>query len=184
MVKGKKLKSDRRKIKDKGSGHRRKVRKTGKMAELENRIGQEEQVRGERKSRTIQRKLRAAEIKINELESLTIEQQRKLDVLVPMDSMKVSLSELGEKLDGRTSRLSSEQTDLGVWTSQLESRLFDLEANSRNGISKEELEKVMSAITGDLESRVGHLEEHLANSRSELNSGNSKLRDLDQQIYL
>lgn len=49
------------------------------MAELENRIGQE-QVRGERKSRTIQRKLRAAEIKIDELESLTIEQQRKLDV--------------------------------------------------------------------------------------------------------
>ncbi len=183
MVKGKKLKSDRRKLKDKGSGHRRKVRKTGKMAELRNRIGQE-QVRGERKSRTIQRKLRAAEIKINELESLTIEQQRKLDVLVPMNSMKVSLSELGEKLDGRTSRLSSEQRDLGVWTSQLESRLFDLEANSRNGISKEELEKVMSAITGDLESRVGHLEEHLANSRSELNSANSKLRNLDQQIYL
>ncbi len=182
MVKGKKLKSDRRKIKDKGSGHRRKVRKTGKMAELENRIGQE-QVRGERKSKTIQRKLRAAEIKINELESLTIEQQRKLDVLVPINSMKVSLSELGEKLDGRKSRLSSEQRDLGVWTSQLESRLFDLEANSRNGISKEELEKVVSAITGDLESRVGHLEEHLANSSSELNSVNSKLRNLDQQIY-
>ena len=182
MVKGKKLKSDRRKLKGKGSGHRRKVRKTGKMAELENRIGQE-QVRGERKSKTIQRKLRAAEIKINELESLTIEQQRKLDVLVPINSMKVSLSELGEKLDGRTSRLSSEQRDLGVWTSQLESRLFDLEANSRNGISKEELEKVMSAITGDLESRVGHLEEHLANPRSELNSVNSKLRNLDQQIY-
>ena len=183
MVKGKKLKSDRRKLKGKGSGHRRKVRKTGKMAELENRIGQE-QVRGERKSKTIQRKLRAAEIKINELESLTIEQQRKLDVLVPINSMKVSLSELGEKLDGRKSRLSSEQRDLGVWTSQLESRLFDLEANSRNGISKEELEKVMSAITGDLESRVGHIEEHLANSRSELNSVNSKLRNLDQQIYL
>ncbi len=182
MVKGKKLKSDGRKLKDKGSGHRRKVRKTGKMAELENRIGQE-QVRGERKSKTIQRKLRAAEIKINELESLTIEQQRKLDVLVPINSMKVSLSELGEKLDGRKSRLSSEQRDVGVWTSQLESRLFDLEANSRNGISKEELEKVMSAITGDLESRVGHLEEHLANSRSELNSVNSKLRNLDQQIY-
>ncbi len=62
--------------------------------------------------------------------------------------------------------------------------MFDLEANSRNGISKEELEKVMSAITGDLESRVGHIEEHLANSRSELNSVNSKLRNLDQQIYL
>ncbi len=61
------------------------------------------------------------------------------------------------------------------------SKLEELEANSKNVVSKEELEKVIGLIVGGLESRVGQLEEHL---RSELNSLKSKLKNLDHQIYL
>ncbi len=61
------------------------------------------------------------------------------------------------------------------------SKLEELEANSKNVVSKEELEKVIGLIVSGLESRVGQLEEH---SRSELNSLKSKLKNLDHQIYL
>ena len=61
------------------------------------------------------------------------------------------------------------------------SKLEEREANSKNVVSKEELEKVIGLIVGGLESRVGQLEEH---SRSELNSLKSKLKNLDHQIYL